>query len=114
MARRLLPEDRLDILRKIDWESGWSSLDDRRICLLCERLFTGRQVEIDSGKSSYTLHCPTPGCPSHFTHWSATAVHRSSGEYQAVDVEPQNSSFFFEDEPFARSPGAQPGACERC
>jgi hypothetical protein len=110
MARRLLPEERLDILRKIDRESGWSSLDDRRICLICDRLFTGRQVEIDAGKSGYTLHCPTPGCPSHFQHWAARAVRPSRSEYDAVMM----FSFLFEDEPFAPGPGAQPAAHQAC
>jgi hypothetical protein len=110
MTRRLPPEERLDILRKIDRKSGWSSLDDQRTCLICDRLFTGRQIEIDPRKSGYTLHCPTPGCPSHFTHWSATIVRPSRGDYQAVDDEQQSFSFLFEDAPFDPGPDAQPAA----
>ena len=100
MARHLPPEKRLDILRKIDRDSGWSSLNDQRTCLLCDRLFTGRQIEIDAGKSGCTLHCPTPGCPSHFTHWSAASVRPSRGDHQGVDDEQRSFSFLFEDEPF--------------
>ena len=70
MARRFLPEERLDILRKMDRERKWYSLDDKRVCSVCDRVFTGRQVEIESAPGGrYLLHCPTPCCPFGMAHW---------------------------------------------
>src|SRR5882672_7914271 len=39
-------DDRLSILRVSDPSKSWNSLDDQRICVLCERKFKGRQVDI--------------------------------------------------------------------
>ena len=46
MQKHLDPEERLDILRRADGIRKWNSLDDKRICVICERVFTGRQIEI--------------------------------------------------------------------
>jgi hypothetical protein len=70
----LNPEDRLDILRRVDQERRWWSLDDKRICLVCERVFTGRQVDIEKHGNKYILHCPTTNCPSDHTRWLARGV----------------------------------------
>ena len=59
MNNHLKPEDRLAIL-----------LDDERFCIVCERKFNGRQVEIrcfSNGK--YELRCPTDGCGSGSHQW---------------------------------------------
>ena len=39
-------DDRLSILRAGDRFRKWNSLDDQRVCSVCERKFKGRQVEI--------------------------------------------------------------------
>jgi hypothetical protein len=39
-------DDRLSILRTGDRFRIWNSLDDQRVCNVCERKFKGRQVEI--------------------------------------------------------------------
>jgi hypothetical protein len=64
-------EERLGILRTIDQGHRWYSLDDKRVCIVCERVFSGRQVEFDPRQrpGDYTAHCPTPGCPSDPSHW---------------------------------------------
>lgn len=70
MHRHLLPEERLDILRNIDHERKWYSLDDKRVCAVCDRVFTGRQIEITgNAQRGYVVRCPTPECPSHIHHW---------------------------------------------
>ena len=43
----ILPEQRLDILRAADDDRTWHSLDDKRVCAVCDRIFSGRQVEIN-------------------------------------------------------------------
>jgi hypothetical protein len=70
MNVHLKPEERLSVLRAEDQFRRWNSLDDQRVCSVCERKFKGRQVEIrrfPGGK--YKLYCPTLGCPSGPHQW---------------------------------------------
>jgi hypothetical protein len=70
MQKHLKPEQRLDILRKGDGLRKWYSLDDERVCVMCERIFNGRQIEIvRDQRGRFLLKCPTPGCPSFAAHW---------------------------------------------
>jgi hypothetical protein len=63
-------DDRLSILRAGDRLRRWISLEDQRVCSVCERKFKGRQVEIRCFSGGrYTLHCPTLGCPSRPHQW---------------------------------------------
>ena len=63
------PEERLSILRSEDRFRPWESLDDKRCCVLCERTFNGRQVEIRGRSGRFTLHCPMEDCHSTPRHW---------------------------------------------
>ena len=66
----ILPEQRLDILRAADDERTWYSLDDKRVCAVCDRIFSGRQVEIQRDqRGRFMLCCPTPGCPCTISQW---------------------------------------------
>lgn len=69
--RRHLPlEERLALLRTADQFRHWSSLDDDRVCILCERKFNGRQVDISHGRGRRVrLHCPTDGCNAGPSQW---------------------------------------------
>jgi hypothetical protein len=70
MNVHLKPEDRLSILRTEDQFRRWSSLDDERRCILCERKFNGRQIEVQGfGNGRHELHCPTEGCDSRPHQW---------------------------------------------
>ena len=63
-------DDRLSILRAGDRFRKWNSLDDLRICSVCERKFKGRQVEIRRFRGGrYKMYCPTLGCPSQPNQW---------------------------------------------
>jgi hypothetical protein len=63
-------DERLSVLRENDRFRNWSSLDDQRVCILCEKQFTGRQVEISRNRTGrYELHCPTQGCKGGPNHW---------------------------------------------
>jgi hypothetical protein len=70
MDAHLLPEEKLAILQAADPRRKWYSLDDQRVCVLCGRAITGRQIEIrrDSG-GRYSLKCPTPGCAALPNDW---------------------------------------------
>ena len=70
MSAYLNLDDRLPLLRVGDAFRSWNSLDDQRVCVLCERKFKGRQVDIrrlPGGK--FRLYCPTLGCPSTPHQW---------------------------------------------
>src|SRR5262249_60785171 len=77
MIAHLNLDDRLSILRAGDSFRSWNSLDDQRVCVLCERKFKGRQIDIrrlPGGK--FRLCCPTLGCPStpHQWRYATTSV----------------------------------------
>src|SRR6476646_9203009 len=59
MINPALPEEKLAILQAADLRRKWHSLDDQRVCVLCDRTITGRQIEVrrDPG-GTFSLHCP--------------------------------------------------------
>ena len=63
LRKTLASEDKLAALRKGDPRRAWESLDDRCTCILCDRTFSGRQVEISVGASGRVrLRCPSDRC----------------------------------------------------
>jgi hypothetical protein len=69
VQKRLDSQERLEILREVDNYRRWYSLDDKRVCVVCHKIISGRQIEIKGGPKRYTLHCPTTGCSSNLNHW---------------------------------------------
>jgi hypothetical protein len=68
--KHLASDEKLDALRKGDPVHKWLSLDDRRSCILCERTFSGRQVDITvSTTGRVRLRCPSDGCTSTPREW---------------------------------------------
>lgn len=79
VALHLESEKRLSILCEADELRLWSSLDDQRRCNLCEKTFSGRQVQIrclTNGK--YQVRCPTEGCNSSLQQWEYAETPRAS------------------------------------
>jgi hypothetical protein len=71
MDTPLLPEDKLAVLRASDPRRKWYSLDDQRVCVLCDRTITGRQITVTREPGGvYSVHCPTEGCPAVPSDWS--------------------------------------------
>ena len=68
---RHVPLDRkLEVLRQEDAHRKWYSLDDQRVCILCECQITGRVIDVwERPGGSFLLHCPTPGCGSTPRDW---------------------------------------------
>jgi hypothetical protein len=65
--------ERFDLLRDTDTRRRWKSLDDERVCLVCERKFAGRQIEFRRMRSGQVeLHCPTEGCDATAREWVYT------------------------------------------
>ena len=70
MDLKLLPEEKLAILKATDPRRKWYSLDDHRVCVLCDRTITGRQIEVTrEAAGTYSVHCPTEGCTSLPSDW---------------------------------------------
>ena len=69
---RLGSGDKLFLLRRLDRLSAWESLDDKRQCLRCGTVFSGRQLDVVGGTRGLgplRLLCPTDGCPSTASDW---------------------------------------------
>ena len=90
---RLTSEDKLDVIRRLDPGGTWESLDSWRYCGVCNKFFSGRQIEVlGDGRHAEPprLHCPTAECNSTPADWrsSYTSEPPSDGEF----------SFLFEEE----------------
>src|SRR4030095_3973810 len=68
-----LPDaEKLNALRRLDQLRQWHSLDDKRYCLVCGKLITGRQIQVAGGtrgNGALRLSCPTEGCNSIPVDW---------------------------------------------
>jgi len=65
-------QEKLEALRRLDQFRQWHSLDEKRYCLVCGKLVTGRQIQVvggTSGDGPLRLSCPTEGCSSIPMDW---------------------------------------------
>lgn len=68
----LTDADKLEALRRLDQFRQWRSLDEKRYCLVCSKIITGRQIQVaggTDGNGSLTLSCPTERCNSIPMDW---------------------------------------------
>jgi hypothetical protein len=71
-AVRLSDNEQLDALRRLDQFRQWRSLEEKRYCLVCGKLITGRQVQVAGGtrgNGPLRISCPTDGCNSIPMDW---------------------------------------------
>ncbi len=64
--------DKLDALRRLDQFRQWRSLDEKRFCLACGKIITGRQIQVAGGtrgNGPLRLSCPTERCNSIPMDW---------------------------------------------
>jgi hypothetical protein len=69
---KLSDADKLDALRRLDQFRQWHSLDDKRFCLVCGKIITGRQIQVAGGtrgNGPLRLSCPTEQCNSIPMDW---------------------------------------------
>lgn len=68
-----LPDaEKLFVLRRLDQFWEWHFLDEKRYCLVCGELITGREIQIiesTGGGISPRLSCPTEHCNSVPMEW---------------------------------------------
>lgn len=63
---------KLEELRRLDQFREWRSLDDKRFCLVCGKIITGRQIQVAGGTRGNGLQglkCPTERCNSIPMDW---------------------------------------------
>ena len=66
-------EDKLETLRRLDQFRWWCSLDEKRYCLACGKIITGRQIKAmggTRGNEPLRVICPTNGCHSIPMDWA--------------------------------------------
>ena len=71
-AARLANDEKLEALCLFDQFRAWHSLDEKRYCLVCGKLITGRQIQLAGGthgNGPLGLNCPTIGCNSIPMDW---------------------------------------------
>jgi hypothetical protein len=71
-ATKLLDEEKLEVLRRLDQFRQWRSLDEKRYCLVCGKLISGRQIQVAGGtrgNGPLRLSCPTEKCNSIPMDW---------------------------------------------
>jgi hypothetical protein len=64
--------NQLDALRRLDQFRQWGSLDEKRYCLVCGKIITGRQIQVAGGtrgNGPLRLSCPTERCNSIPMDW---------------------------------------------
>ena len=71
-ATRLSDEENLEALRRLDQFRQWHSLEEKRYCLVCGNLISGRQIQVAGGTRGnlpLLLNCPTERCNSIPMDW---------------------------------------------
>jgi hypothetical protein len=63
---------KLEVLRRLDQFRRWRSLDEKRYCLVCGEIITGKQIQVKGGTRGdgpLRLNCPTVRCHSIPMDW---------------------------------------------
>lgn len=69
---KLADGEKLEVLRRLDQFRQWHSLEERRYCLVCGTLISGRQIQVTGGtrgNGPFRLSCPTERCNSIPMDW---------------------------------------------
>jgi hypothetical protein len=92
---RLSENEQLEALRLLDQFRAWHSLDEKRYCLVCGSIISGRQIQVAGGSrrnGPLRLSCPTDGCNSIPMDWVLPTdeilarVERMAAEERKVSV----------------------------
>jgi hypothetical protein len=77
-SAKLSDQEKLDILRRLDQFRQWHSLDEKRYCLVCGEIITGREinvVEATRANGLLRITCPSGHCNATPMEW----VHPTDG-----------------------------------
>jgi hypothetical protein len=62
---KLSDEEKLEVLQRLDQFRQWYSLDEKRYCLVCGKIITGREIQViggTRGNGPLRIVCPTEQC----------------------------------------------------
>ena len=68
----LSDEEKLFVLRRLDQFRQWHSLDQKRYCLVCGEMITGREIQVienPCSESPMRVVCPTKHCDAMTLEW---------------------------------------------
>jgi hypothetical protein len=71
-SNKLSDQEKLAILQRLDQFRHWHSLDEKRYCLVCGEIITGRQIQVIMGTHGNRLLrviCPTKNCDAVPIEW---------------------------------------------
>jgi len=71
-AIKLSEQEKLEALCRLDQFRQWHSLEEKRYCLVCGKLISGRQIQVAGGtrgNGPLRLSCPTEKCNSIPMDW---------------------------------------------
>jgi hypothetical protein len=69
---KLFDEEKLKILQRLDQFRHWRSLDEKRYCLVCGEIITGRQINVIGATRQdgpLRITCPTEHCNATPMEW---------------------------------------------
>jgi hypothetical protein len=69
---KLSDEAKLDILQRLDQFRQWHSLDEKRYCLVCGEMITGREINVigtEAATGWLRIVCPTEHCNAMPMEW---------------------------------------------
>ena len=82
-------DEKLRVLQEGDTFRKWHSLDDKRVCVLCDRVISGRMIDVwEDNRGTFHLHCPTPGCTASPRDWFFHGASRPARRAVAPRREP--------------------------
>ncbi|HEU5312954.1 MAG TPA: hypothetical protein VFU08_03935 [Candidatus Udaeobacter sp.] len=68
----LSDEEKLEVLRRLDQFRQWHSLDEKRYCLVCGEIITGREIQVIGSplkERPLRIICPTEHCSATPMEW---------------------------------------------
>jgi hypothetical protein len=69
---KLSDEEKLDVLQRLDRFRQWHFLDEKRYCLVCGKIITGREIHVIGGirgNGPLRIICPTEHCNAIPMEW---------------------------------------------
>jgi hypothetical protein len=72
---KLSDQEKLEILRRLDQFREWDSLDEKRYCLVCGEIITGREINViraTHANGPLRIACPTKNCNAMPMEWVQT------------------------------------------
>ena len=97
---QLSDTEKLAILQRLDQFREWQSLDEKRYCLVCGAIITGRDIQViggGRGTGPLRVMCPSAGCHSIPMDWvlptdEVLAKTGAGGTEHRAPVEAKDSS----------------------